>query len=108
MDQRGTFIDARCHIGHRFSVKALSFAQFIEFERTLASALRQLSERIELCRDVAGTLQAQDPAAARRWEAAQRDSESQLDTLRTLLTREWIHPECEDAGPTGPPASRQT
>jgi two-component system chemotaxis response regulator CheB len=69
-------------------------AQFVALERALEAAMRSLSERGELCRQMAEKLRAaEDPAAGALWDAAMREARERAVVLRQLLETEWVHPD---------------
>ena len=89
----GTLTQFRCHIGHVYTAEVMAAAQFAALEWTLAAALRSLSERGELCRQMADKARgAGDAGTAAQWEAAVREAEERSGVLRHLLEQEWAHP----------------
>ena len=89
----GTLTQFRCHIGHVYTAEVMAAAQFAALEWTLAAALRSLSERDELCRQMAGDAwNAGNASAAARWDAAAREARERSGVLRRLLEQEWSHP----------------
>ena len=92
----GSLIQFRCHIGHVYTADVLVAAQFSALEWSLEAAMRALSERGELCRQMAGKTQAAGHAeAAAQWGDAMREAKDQTGTLRKLLEKAWLHP-CDD------------
>ena len=88
----GTLTQFRCHIGHVYTA-VMAEAQFASLEWTLAAALRSLSERGELCRQMADNARSAGNAdAAARWETAVREAEERSGVLRQLLETEWTQP----------------
>lgn len=89
----GTLTQFRCHIGHVYTAEVMAAAQFAALEWTLAAALRSLSERRELCQQMADMARsAGDAGTAAQWEAAVREAEERSGMLQHLLEREWTHP----------------
>ena len=90
-----------CHIGHVYTAEVMAAAQFSALEWTLAAALRSLSERGELCRQMAEKARnAGDANALAGWETAVREAGERSDVLRQLLEKEWTRP-----GESGPMAA---
>lgn len=90
----GRLTQFSCHIGHVYTVEVMLAAQFLALERFIEQAMRSLSERAELCRDMATKLP-DDAAHAdqrARWEAARGEAIAQTAPLRAMLTRKWLHP----------------
>lgn len=89
----GSLTQFRCHIGHVYTAEVMAAAQFAALEWTLAAALRSLSEREEVCRQMADLARnAGDAGAAARWETAAREARERSGVLRQLLEQEWTHP----------------
>ncbi len=89
----GTLIQFRCHIGHVYTAEVMVAAQFAALEWTVAAALRSLSERGELCRQMADQARsAGDAGVTGQWEAALHEAKERSSVLRQLLEREWTHP----------------
>ncbi len=89
----GTLTQFRCHIGHVYTAEVMAEAQFASLEWTLAAALRSLSERRELCRQMGDKARsAGDAGTAARWEAAVREAEERSGVLRQLLETGWTQP----------------
>ncbi len=89
----GSLTQFACHIGHIYTAEVMMAAQFVTLERFIESAMRSLGERAELCRQMAEK-SAPDGLAAggSPWDAAMREAHEQTEPLRTMLTREWVHP----------------
>ena len=91
----GALTQFACHIGHVYTAEVVLAAQFHALEQCLERALRALNERAELCRlmadksDVAETSQGGEREL---WDAARREALQQTESLRSLLTREWLQP----------------
>lgn len=97
----GTLTQFRCHIGHVYTAEVMAAAQFAALEWTLAAALRSLSERGELCQQMADKARSAGEAGiAAQWEAAAQEAEERRSVLRHLLERGWTHP-----GEGGPEAA---
>ncbi len=97
----GTLTQFRCHIGHVYTAEVMVAAQFAALEWSLGAAMRALSERGELCRQMAHkAASAGDDAGAARWDGAMHEAKARTEVLRTLLGREWTHP--ADTGPAEP------
>ena len=89
----GTLTQFRCHIGHVYTAEVMVAAQFASMEWALEAAMRALSERGELCRQMADkSRQADDPALAERWAEAMREAKERTGAMRALLGKEWTHP----------------
>ncbi len=99
----GTLTQFRCHIGHVYTAEVMVAAQFAALEWDLEAAMRSLSERGELCRqmaDKAGT--AGDTDMAAQWAAAMREAKDRTGVMRELLGRAWMHPgDIEPLAPSG-------
>ncbi len=95
----GTLTQFRCHIGHVYTAEVMAAAQFAAMEWSLGAAMRALSERGEMCRQMADKAQAAgDEGLALHWTAAMHEAKERTGALRDLLEREWMHP-----GDTEPP-----
>ena len=72
-------------------------AQFLAMERSIEQAMRSLSERADMCRTMYEKAQASDFArpTSTQWEAAMVEALEQTAPLRTMLTREWLHPNAD-------------
>lgn len=90
----GTLAQFRCHIGHVYTAEVMMQAQFAALERSLEMAMRSLSERSELCRQMA-ELSETGPAGRHvaEWEAAEKEAKEQTFLLRQVLERDWIKPD---------------
>ena len=89
----GTLTRFGCHIGHVYTAEVMVAAQFAALERHLEAAMRSLSERGELCRQMADNARASGSApAAARWDAAMREAKERTAGLRRLLEEEWTQP----------------
>lgn len=89
----GTLTQFRCHIGHVYTAEVMVAAQFAAMEWNLGAAMRALSERGELCRQMANkTGSAGDAGAAAQWQSAMHEAKERTDVLRGLLAKQWIHP----------------
>ena len=100
----GTLVQFGCHIGHVYTAEVMVAAQFAAMEVSLAAAMRSLSERSELCRQMAERSHAAGPfAAGAQWDAAMREARDRAAALRQILSAEWHHP---DAGTDAPEPSR--
>jgi two-component system chemotaxis response regulator CheB len=93
----GTLSQFRCHIGHTYTAEVMAAAQFVAMEETLGAAMRSLSERSELCRQMAEKSRAaKKPLAGAQWDAAMCEAKERADVLRQLLQTEWTHPDGRD------------
>ncbi|MEN2786277.1 chemotaxis protein CheB [Sphingomonas qilianensis] len=92
--QLGSLMQFSCHIGHVYTMEVMLAAQFLAVERFVEQAMRSLSERAELCGIMAEKLPAlqENDAERQLWVAARKEAFDQNAFLRTMLTREWIHP----------------
>lgn len=97
----GTLVQFACHIGHVYTAEVMVAAQFAAMEVSLAAAMRSLSERSELCRQMAER-PAAGHAAGAQWGAAMREARDRAAAVRQLLSAEWVHP---DAGTDAPQPS---
>ncbi len=89
----GTLTQFRCHIGHVYTAEVMVAAQFAAMEWALEAAMRSLSERGELCRQMADrSREANDAGSAALWAGAMREAKERTGVLRRLLEQEWIHP----------------
>lgn len=99
----GTLTQFRCHIGHVYTAEVMVAAQFAALEWDLEAAMRALSERGELCRQMADKAAgAGDAGTAAQWRAAMHEAKERTGVLRELLGREWTHPgDVEPLAPSG-------
>ena len=99
----GTLTQFRCHIGHVYTAEVMVAAQFAALEWDLEAAMRALSERGELCRQMADkTGSAGDAGTAAQWQAAMHEAKERTGVLRDLLGKEWTHPgDIEPLAPSG-------
>lgn len=97
----GTLTQFRCHIGHVYTAEVMVAAQFAALEWSLEAAMRSLSERGELCRQMGDKAElAGDAGCALRWRDAMHEAKERTGVLRSLLEMEWTHP--GDAEPLAP------
>ena len=96
----GTLTQFRCHIGHVYTAEVMVAAQFAAMEWALEAAMRSLSERGELCRQMADRSRDGDAGLALQWTEAMREAKERTGMLRQLLEKEWTHP--GDIGPLAP------
>ena len=99
----GTLTQFRCHIGHVYTAEVMVAAQFAALEWDLGAAMRALSERGELCRQMADkTGSAGNAGIAAQWEAAMHEAKERTGVLRDLLGKQWMHPgDIEPLAPSG-------
>ncbi len=99
----GTLTQFGCHIGHVYTAEVMVAAQFAAMEWSLGASMRSLSERGELCRQMADKARdAGDAGSASRWAAAMHEAKERTGALRDLLEREWTHPgDVEPLTPSG-------
>lgn len=99
----GTLTRFGCHIGHVYTAEVMVAAQFAAMEGYLGAAMRSLSERGELCRQLAEKSRAAGNATAgAQWDAAMREAKERTAALRQLLEEEWVHPDhIETLQPSG-------
>ena len=89
----GTLTQFRCHIGHVYTAEVMMAAQFAAMEWSLAAAMRALSERGELCRQMSDkSRQAGEPGLAAQWADAAQEAKERAGALSALLENEWSHP----------------
>ena len=90
----GTLTQFGCHIGHVYTAEVMVAAQFAAMEWSLEAAMRALSERGELCRQMADKARvAGEAGSALRWTAAMHEAKERTGALRDLLGKEWTHPD---------------
>ena len=95
-EERGNYIQYRCHIGHMFARNDMADAQLDSLERSFGASLRLLKERIELCRDSAQTERAsQQENEAEAWDKAAEEAETRVSLLTDLLEAGWKRPEIQ-------------
>ena len=99
----GTLTQFRCHIGHVYTAEVMVAAQFAAMEWDLEAAMRALSERGELCRQMADKTSGKgDASTAAQWTAAMHEAKERTGLLRDLLGRRWTHPgDIEPLAPSG-------
>ena len=99
----GTLTQFACHIGHVYTAEVMVAAQFGAMEWSLGAAMRSLSERGELCRQMADKARdTGDARSASQWAAAMHEAKERTGSLRDLLEREWTHPgDVEPLAPSG-------
>jgi len=99
----GTLTQFACHIGHVYTAEVMLAAQFAAMEWSLGAAMRSLSERGELCRQMADKARAAgDGGCALRWTVAMHEAKERAGVMRDLLEREWMHPgDAEPLAPSG-------
>ena len=96
----GTLTQFRCHIGHVYTAEVMVAAQFATLEWNLEAAMRSLSERGELCRQMAD--KSEDAGIVAQWQAAMHEAKERTSVLRDLLAQEWVHPgDIEPLAPSG-------
>ena len=90
----GTLTQFSCHIGHVYTAEVMLAAQFLAMERFIEQAMRSLSERAELCRQMLVKLadRGATDAARDHWRQALEEALEQTDPLRKVLNRSWTHP----------------
>lgn len=89
----GTLTQFRCHIGHVYTAEVMVAAQFAAMEWSLDAATRALSERGELCRQMADKARGDgDGGTAAQWDAAMHEAKERTGVLRELCGRRWTHP----------------
>ena len=77
-------------------------ARFAAMERSSEAAMRALSERGELCRQIADITQGgEDTGCAQKWMAAMREAKDRTGALRDLLERKRMQPDAEPSPPSG-------
>jgi len=99
----GTLTQFRCHIGHVYTAEIMVAAQFAAMEWSLGAAMRSLSERRELCRQMSDKARAAgDARSTLQWTAAMNEAKERTGALRDLLERAWMHPgDAEPSAPSG-------
>ena len=102
----GTLTQFRCHIGHVYTAEVMVVAQSAALEWSLAAAMRALSERGELCRQMADkAADAGDIGLAAQWGKAMREAKDRTGAMRDLLGQEWTRPGDPAPQPGPGPAS---
>lgn len=88
----GTLAQFKCHIGHVYTAEIIIQAQMAALEKSLEMAMRSLSERAELCRQMADLIEDKPGLPdVKEWEAAAKEAKEQTLLLRGIVQREWIH-----------------
>lgn len=96
----GSLTQFRCHIGHVYTANVLVAAQYSAMEWSLEAAMRAMSERGDLCRQMAAKSRADGyHHTADRWDDAMKEARDRTAVLRGLLEKDWLHP-----GEAEPPA----
>ncbi|HET6654753.1 MAG TPA: chemotaxis protein CheB [Gammaproteobacteria bacterium] len=90
-EEIGTLTKYRCHIGHSYTAETMATGQFTEMERGIETALRFLSERIEMCREMADRPGA--PDGRESWHAAMHQAEERAGEMEQFLRRDWLSPD---------------
>lgn len=90
----GSLTQFSCHIGHVYTTEVMLAAQFLAMERFVEQAMRSLSERAELCRQMLSHLGDRPDASElrRQWDDALHEAIDQVEPLKAVLTRQWVHP----------------
>lgn len=89
----GTLTQFRCHIGHVYTAEVMVAAQFTALEWSIGAAMRSLSERGDLCGQMAEKARdAGDLDTAEDWTAAMREAKERTGIVRELLEKKWTHP----------------
>ena len=92
--QLGSLTQFGCHIGHVYTADTMVAAQFAALEWSLGAAMRSLSERGELCRQMADKAgRGGDADGALRWQEAMHEARERAGVVRDLLETEWRRPE---------------
>ncbi len=89
--QLGTLKQFRCHIGHIYTAEVMLDGQFRALEQSIEAAMRSLSERAELCRQMAELVGPQHASEA-QWRLAVDEAREQTKPLQGLLDHEWMRP----------------
>jgi two-component system chemotaxis response regulator CheB len=89
----GTLAQFKCHIGHVYTAEVMMRAQFAALEQSLEMAMRALSERGELCRQMADLVETKGGISAAEWNAAENEAKEQTFQIRQVLEREWLQPD---------------
>lgn len=87
----GSLSQFSCHIGHVYTAEVMLAAQFLTMERFVEQAIRSLSERAELCRQMLARSPGDEVDQA-LWGEALAEALDQMEPLRALLARRWVHP----------------
>ena len=99
----GTLTQFRCHIGHVYTAEVMVAAQFAALEWSIEAAMRSLSERGDLCGQMADKARRTgDTDTAEHWSAAMNEARERTGVVRGLLEKEWTHPgNIEPLAPSG-------
>ena len=99
----GTLTQFRCHIGHVYTAEVMVAAQFAALEWSIEAAMRSLSERGDLCRQMADKARgAGETDVAENWTLAMHEAKERTGMMRELLEKEWTHPgNIEPLAPSG-------
>lgn len=90
----GNLLRFRCHIGHVMTAEVLAMTQLERLQENLSAALRGLNERAALCREIARKHEVRgDHATAARWMEAAHEAERREGVVKTLVDKDWEHPE---------------
>ena len=85
----GTLTQFRCHIGHVYTAEVMVAAQFAALEWSMEAAMRSLSERGDLCRQMADKARSGgDTDVAEHWTAAMHEAKERTGIVRELLEKE--------------------
>lgn len=96
--QLGSLTQFGCHIGHVYTQEIMLQAQFSAMESSLEASMRAISERAELCRQLATERRsAGDTDGASKWTAAMQEAKARAISVRSLLEANWLRP-CEPEG----------
>jgi two-component system chemotaxis response regulator CheB len=87
IDEEG-LLRYRCHVGHTYTAEVMSLALDDGLRRALASALRALEERVALARKLhSEAVESGHRVLAENWAAKSRESERELDVIRSSIRR---------------------
>lgn len=91
-ETRGRTTLYRCHIGHALTIETLLHAKHSVLEEKLGASLAVLSERAELCRQLAEAAREAGRDGS-RFDRARDQSLERAEIVRSLLEGGWMHPE---------------
>jgi two-component system chemotaxis response regulator CheB len=95
-----------CHIGHSMTAEVLAASQMEKLEQDISALLRQINERVGLCRDMAEKHSAAGRGdAARIWAHAAEEAARREAALKELVKLPWNHPESEEPPAAAEPAA---
>jgi two-component system, chemotaxis family, protein-glutamate methylesterase/glutaminase len=90
----GSLLKFDCHIGHSVTAESMASGQFEAMEKSFESALRQVNERVELCRLMREqALSIGSAPQANDWQQALEQTLRRSVALEQILDEDWVRPE---------------